>query len=89
MERAEGDDGNWGGPPRPGGLRAQQSGSVLITGEERLTTRSLARDIARLGAAAGITELGTHRLRHTASKRWLDSGVTITAVAQLLGHARL
>jgi hypothetical protein len=33
-ERTDGDGGNWGGPPRPGGLRSHRSGVGPITGEE-------------------------------------------------------
>jgi hypothetical protein len=36
VERSEGDDGNWGGPPRPDGLRVGAVGAVrLITGLRR------------------------------------------------------
>ncbi len=35
MERREGGDGNWGGPPRPGGLRTIAGASRPITGLRR------------------------------------------------------
>jgi integrase len=37
--------------------------------------------------AAGVTEVGVHTLRHGAAVAWLESGVHINAVADLLGHS--
>ena len=34
-ERSDGGGGNWGGPPRPGGLRSASERARPITGESR------------------------------------------------------
>ncbi|MHA7659457.1 tyrosine-type recombinase/integrase [Mycobacterium sp. ML4] len=41
------------------------------------------------GAAAGLkmTGVGLHTLRHSAAVSWLENGVHIRAVSDLLGHA--
>jgi integrase len=38
-------------------------------------------------AAAGVKGVGAHTLRHSAAVAWLESGVHIKAVADLLGHS--
>ena len=37
--------------------------------------------------AAGVDGVGAHTLRHSAAVAWLESGVHIKAVADLLGHS--
>jgi integrase len=34
-----------------------------------------------------MTDVGVHTLRHSATAAWLESGVHIKAVADLLGHS--
>jgi integrase len=38
---------------------------------------------------AGITDVGVHTLRHSAAVAWLEAGVHIKAVADLLGHSSI
>ena len=38
---------------------------------------------------AGIGEVGVHTLQHSAAVAWLEAGVHIKAVADLLGHASI
>ena len=37
----------------------------------------------------GVDGIGVHTLRHSAAVAWLESGVHITAVADLLGHSSI
>jgi integrase len=39
--------------------------------------------------AAGVADVGVHTLRHSAAVAWLESGVHIKAVADLLGHSSI
>lgn len=38
---------------------------------------------------AGMTDVGVHTLRHSAAVAWLEAGVHIKAVADLLGHSSI
>jgi site-specific recombinase XerD len=55
---------------------------------ERLTTRSLARIVGRIGADAGLS-LSAHVLRHTFVTRLVRSGSDVVLVAELAGHQSL
>ena len=37
----------------------------------------------------GVEDVGIHTLRHSAAVDWLESGVHIKAVADLLGHSSI
>jgi hypothetical protein len=39
--------------------------------------------------AAGVENVGVHTLRHSAAVAWLEAGVHIKAVADLLGHSSI
>jgi site-specific recombinase XerD len=45
--------------------------------------------IADFGRAAGVSNLTTHRLRHTLATRLLNAGMSITRIQKLLGHQDL
>lgn len=49
--------------------------------------RNLLRIIESAAKTAGVDGVGVHRLRYSAAVSWLESGVHIKAVADLLGHS--
>ena len=51
--------------------------------------RNLLRVIKVAATAAGVDGIGVHTLRHSAAVAWLESGVHIKAVADLLGHSSI
>jgi integrase len=51
--------------------------------------RNLLRTIEIAAAKAGVEGIGVHTLRHSAAVAWLESGVHIKAVADLLGHSSI
>ena len=51
--------------------------------------RDLLRVIEVAAKAAGVEDVGVHTLRHSAAVAWLESGVHIKAVADLLGHSSI
>ncbi len=51
--------------------------------------RNLLRVMEAAAAAAGAAGAGVHTLRHSAAVGWLESGVHIKAVADLLGHSSI
>jgi integrase len=51
--------------------------------------RNLLRVVAAAAKTAGMTDVGVHTLRHSAAVAWLDAGVHIKAVSDLLGHSSI
>lgn len=51
--------------------------------------RNLLRVIEVAAKAAGVSGVGVHTLRHSVAVGWLESGVHIKAVADLLGHSSI
>ena len=51
--------------------------------------RNILRTIETAAAKAGIEYVGVHTLRHSAAVAWLEAGVHIKAVADLLGHSSI
>lgn len=51
--------------------------------------RDLFQAIRMAAARAGIEGVGVHTLRHSAAVAWLEAGVHIKAVADLLGHSSI
>jgi site-specific recombinase XerD len=51
--------------------------------------RNLLRVIEVVSRATKVDGVGVHTLRHSAAVAWLESGVHIKAVADLLGHSSI
>jgi integrase len=51
--------------------------------------RSLLRVVEAAASHAGIEGVGAHTLRHSVATAWLESGVHIKAVSDLLGHSSI
>ena len=51
--------------------------------------RNILRTIQVAAQKAGMSDIGVHTLRHSASVAWLETGVHIKAVADLLGHSSI
>ena len=51
--------------------------------------RNILRTIELAAAKAGLENVGVHTLRHSAAVAWLEAGVHIKAVADLLGHSSI
>ncbi|SLH43665.1 phage integrase family protein [Mycobacteroides abscessus subsp. massiliense] len=51
--------------------------------------RNLLRVVEVAARSADISDVGAHTLRHSAATAWLESGVHIKAVADLLGHGSI
>jgi integrase len=72
------------------GNQWQDSGLVFTTETGGpVDPRNLLRVIEVASKAAGIEGVGVHTLRHSAAVAWLESGVHIKAVADLLGHSSI
>jgi integrase len=66
------------------------SGLVFTTELGRpVDPRNLLRVIEVAAKAAGVQNVGVHTLRHSAAVAWLEAGVHIKAVADLLGHSSI
>ena len=62
----------------------------LITAEGVLLERHrVARMVRRVGRKAGITGVHPHQLRHTLATQAINRGMSLEAVAELLGHRNL
>ena len=72
------------------GRRWTDSGLVFATEfGTPVEPRNILRTIQTASARAGIEGVGVHTLRHSAATAWLDAGVHIKAVADLLGHSSI
>ncbi len=72
------------------GRRWQDSGLVFTTElGGPVNPLNPLRDIKIAAGKAGIGNIGVHTLRHSAAVAWLESGVHIRAVADLLGHSSI
>ncbi|MDO3636014.1 tyrosine-type recombinase/integrase [Mycolicibacterium arseniciresistens] len=68
----------------------QDSGLVFTTEfGGPVDPRNLLRVVEVAAKAAGVEGIGVHTLRHSAAVAWLERGVHIKAVADLLGHSSI
>lgn len=51
--------------------------------------RNLLRVLEVAAQSAGVEGIGVHTLRHSAAVAWLESGIRIKAVSDLLGHSSI
>ncbi len=67
------------------------SPAIVFTTEfgGRVDPRNVLRTIEIAASKAGVENVGVHTLRHSAAVGWLDAGVHIKAVADLLGHSSI
>jgi len=49
--------------------------------------RNLLRVLESAARSVGVEDVGVHTLRHSAAVGWLEAGIHIKAVADLLGHS--
>jgi Phage integrase family/Helix-turn-helix domain of resolvase len=54
-----------------------------------VAARNLLRVVEAAAETAGVDGVGVHTLRHSVAVGWLESGVHIKAVADLLGHSSI
>ena len=52
----------------------------------KVDPRNFLRVIEKAAATAKVEGVGVHTLRHSAATMWLESGIHIKQVADLLGH---
>jgi integrase len=72
------------------GEHSTDSGLVFTTEFGRpVEPRNILRTAALAAKKAGVEGVGVHTLRHSAATAWLDAGVHIKAVADLLGHSTI
>jgi integrase len=72
------------------GDRRSDSGLVFCTEHGRpVEPRNLLRVIEAAAKTAGVESVGVHTLRHSTAVAWLESGVHVKAVADLLGHSSI
>ena len=62
---------------------------IFCVGSLAWYPRNLLRVIEVAAKAAGLADVDIHALRHSAAVAWLEAGVHIKAVADLLGHSSI
>jgi site-specific recombinase XerD len=70
--------------------KANQDKGLLITDRGRpLDRHRVGRIVKRIGHAAGVGHVHPHRLRHTLATQAVNRGMSLEAIAALLGHKSL
>ena len=68
---------------RPAGLRSRY---LFVEHGQRIGHNRVDRAVAKVAAAAGIGHVSPHRLRHTLATQAINRGMSLEAIAALLGH---
>lgn len=71
---------------RPTGLRSQR---LLLENNRPVSTLRVSTALSRLAHEAGIGHVTAHQLRHTLATQAINRGMSIDAIAALLGHKTL
>ena len=71
---------------RPTGLR---SDLLFVDHGRRIPVARVDRAVAKVAAAAGIGHVSPHQLRHTLATQAINRGMSLEAIAALLGHRSL
>jgi site-specific recombinase XerD len=71
---------------RPAGLRTDR---LLVERNRPLTALRVATALSRLAGEAGIGHVTAHQLRHTLATQAINRGMSLDAIAALLGHKTL
>jgi integrase/recombinase XerD len=71
---------------RPVGLRTER---LLVERNRPLTALRVATALSRLAGEAGIGHVTAHQLRHTLATQAINRGMSLDAIAALLGHKTL
>jgi site-specific recombinase XerD len=77
---------DWIAHHRPAGVRSDR---LLLARHRPITARRIAIALHRLGAEAGIGHVTPHQLRHTLATQAINRGMSLDAIAALLGHKTL
>lgn len=77
---------DWIAHHRPTGLR---SGLLLLERNRPVTSLRVANALDRIGEQAGIGHVTAHQLRHTLATQAINRGMSLDAIAALLGHKTL
>jgi len=68
---------------RPASLRTPY---LFVAHGQRITHHRVDRAVAKAASAAGIGHVSPHRLRHTLATQAINRGMSLEAIAALLGH---
>ena len=77
---------DWVENHRPSGLRTDR---LLVEHNRPVTALRVARSLRRLSGEAGIANVTAHQLRHTLATQAINRGMSLDAIAALLGHKTL
>jgi integrase len=77
---------DWIANHRPTGLRSDR---LLLERNRPVTPLRVANALNRLGNQAGIGHVTAHQLRHTLATQAINRGMSLDAIAALLGHKTL